>query len=303
MEPEKPYLFIGSSRECADEGIVNEFLGALRDDANCIPWYSDPQFHEKGSATTFAALCEAARDYDFALFLCSPDDEVKSRDTTCHAPRDNVVFELGLFISAIGPDRVMAFIRECEPSIKVPSDLSGVTMPRFCYDESDLKKSRASIIAATRGLANNIRSSGFRKIDLLLVDKWGFNSSTREFEVDLSAARITRARSTIGRWGIAIAARIRDPFRNMEDDDRVVYTPVRSLPSAVDHDIPFRIHEDHFKQPINPEDEIEARVLLVPESLEFDPSKTLADALRARCRQVETMRYQTGSGPPEPKDD
>ena len=39
---------------------------------------------------------------DFALFILSPDDKVNKRGKEYHTVRDNVIFELGLFIGAIG---------------------------------------------------------------------------------------------------------------------------------------------------------------------------------------------------------
>lgn len=70
-------------------------------------------------------LRDAAREHDFAVFVFSPDDETTSHNETQMAPRDNVVFELGMFSSALGPRRT--FVLKAEgPSVKVPSDLAGV---------------------------------------------------------------------------------------------------------------------------------------------------------------------------------
>lgn len=293
MQPEKPFMFIGSSQEAREQKIVDALVNALKDDAHCVPWYHVPEFSTEGSATTFRALCEAANEYDFALFLFTPDDKIISRKTESLGPRDNVVLELGLFISAIGPDRVLAMAQKTSGSTKIPSDLAGVYLPRFYYDEKDKQKSLASIHAETRGFAQKIQTDGFRKIDLTLAHEWRFNSSERQLEVELSAARLTRARATIGRWKICIAARTSDPFVNIEDDKRVVFTPLRSLPATINDNFPFRIAETEFKGPIKAGDKIEVRVLLVPEALDFDPTTTLGDALRCRCREVEGFTYTT----------
>lgn len=70
-------------------------------------------------------LRDAAREHDFAVFVFSPDDEVQSRGQASAAPRDNVVFEFGLFIQALGARRTFV-LKAAGPTVKVPSDLAGV---------------------------------------------------------------------------------------------------------------------------------------------------------------------------------
>jgi predicted nucleotide-binding protein len=111
MKPEKPMLFIGSSQEAREAQIVKDFIDVLGDYAHCIPWWLDPQFREEGSTTTFQALCAAANNYDFAAFILTHDDKLEHRKASYQCPRDNVVFEVGLFIGAIGPERVMAYVQ------------------------------------------------------------------------------------------------------------------------------------------------------------------------------------------------
>ncbi len=41
----------------------------------------------------------AASAFDFGLILFEPDDVVQSRDNAAFVPRDNVVFELRLFVN------------------------------------------------------------------------------------------------------------------------------------------------------------------------------------------------------------
>jgi hypothetical protein len=294
MKAGKPYLFIGSSQECRNQKIVEVFIDTLSEEAHCIPWWLAPQFKTEGSSTTFAALCEAANAYDFAIFVLTPDDLVTSRNKKYKAPRDNVLFELGLFISAIGPERVLAFVRTGVGDVKKPSDLSGVNMPAFEFDPADEHKSIGSVAEACNGFCKTIRDAGFRKIDLRLVSKWGFNTKERRFEVTLSAARITRARSAIGSWQACIAARLQTPFTNIEDDPKIVYSRLHSFPRSVDHDVPFHIAETEFGTELKADDTIQARVLLVPESLRFDPKKTLNVAIKARCRDVESLDFTLG---------
>ncbi|MFS1985958.1 TIR domain-containing protein [Vibrio breoganii] len=43
--------------------------------------------------------------FDAAIFVLSPDDVVKIRGTEQTVTRDNVVFELGMFIGRLGADK------------------------------------------------------------------------------------------------------------------------------------------------------------------------------------------------------
>jgi hypothetical protein len=294
MLPDKPCLFIGSSQEARDAKVVSTFIDILKEDAHCIPWWQDPRFKEDGSNTTFAALARAATDYDFAIFIFTGDDKLESRKKQFVAPRDNVVFEFGLFLGAIGPDRVMAYVCKQKHEMRIASDFSGVSMPRFEHD-GQTQKSVASVQAACNGFCTTIRKQSFRKIDLPITKTWGFDTKKREFVVNLCAARLTRARSTIGNFGVCIAARIEDPEVNIEDDVNITYTSIRKLPETVNDNVRFRIAETKFKRAPRSGDTIEARVVLVPDTLEFDDKCPLAVAVQARCRIVETMSFRLGA--------
>src|SRR5207245_1960643 len=68
--------------------------------------------------------------FDFAVLVITPDDVVSSRESQKQAPRDNVMFELGLFMGRLGTARTFAVCSDA-PNLKLPSDLAGVTMARF----------------------------------------------------------------------------------------------------------------------------------------------------------------------------
>ena len=72
------------------------------------------------------ALISEVDASDFAAFIFGPDDKVFSRHQDYEAPRDNVVFELGLFMGRL--DRHRSFIiKDQHSDIKIPTDLLGVT--------------------------------------------------------------------------------------------------------------------------------------------------------------------------------
>jgi hypothetical protein len=79
---------------------------------------------------TLESLVMALSRFDFALLVLTADDLVISRDTEKAAARDNVLFELGLFIGSLGRDRTFMLYDRTKPPA-LPSDLAGITAATF----------------------------------------------------------------------------------------------------------------------------------------------------------------------------
>ena len=79
------------------------------------------------SRSTIEELDRFAKQFDFGVLVLTPDDERQMRGEVGRIPRDNVIFELGLFIGALGRDRVFYLVPR-DYSVKLlPTDLLGVT--------------------------------------------------------------------------------------------------------------------------------------------------------------------------------
>jgi CRP/FNR family transcriptional regulator, cyclic AMP receptor protein len=118
----QPVLFIGSSAEAV--AVANELqAGFKHDNFEKIVW-TNGVFGPSGIA--FDSLAKLASGADFAAFVISPDDMVLSRKDEHLAPRDNVVFELGLFMGQLARERVF-LVKEHHTDVKIPSDLLGIT--------------------------------------------------------------------------------------------------------------------------------------------------------------------------------
>jgi CRP/FNR family transcriptional regulator, cyclic AMP receptor protein len=63
---------------------------------------------------------------DFAVAIAEPDDVTSSRGSSAPTPRDNVIFELGLFIGRLGRKRTF-LLEPRGDEVKLPSDMSGIT--------------------------------------------------------------------------------------------------------------------------------------------------------------------------------
>jgi predicted nucleotide-binding protein len=97
----KPTIFIGSSSEAIS--VVDAFQSHLEDVAEVIPWRYGVF---KSGESTLESLLKALNRFDFAALILTPDDLVESRGGTSSSPRDNVIFEIGLFIGRLGRERV-----------------------------------------------------------------------------------------------------------------------------------------------------------------------------------------------------
>jgi hypothetical protein len=120
---DKPRLFLGSSTKQAP--LLDALTAGLQDVAEVEPWTTS---FNPGSST-LDRLLELTRTVDFAAFLFAEDDWTTAGDGSGTAsPRDNVVFEAGLFGGVLGMRRT--FILHAHGA-KLPTDLLGLTCARY----------------------------------------------------------------------------------------------------------------------------------------------------------------------------
>jgi CRP/FNR family transcriptional regulator, cyclic AMP receptor protein len=129
---EKPILFIGSSVESLP--VAREVQSGLAHDPLLVTVWTDGVF--RASRTAVESLLAAVAKSDFALLVLTPDDTVTSRDIERQVPRDNCIFELGLFMGALGRERTL-IVKPRDADIKMPSDLLGITPLEFAPGTPD----------------------------------------------------------------------------------------------------------------------------------------------------------------------
>lgn len=128
----KPKVFIGSSREGLP--IANAIHTNLTREAECTVW-ANGVFQL--SATTLTDLIRVLRESDFGVFVFSPDDLTVMRNQMNDTVRDNVIFELGLFIGRLGAERCFFLVPEDSSDLRLPSDLAGITPGVYESGRSD----------------------------------------------------------------------------------------------------------------------------------------------------------------------
>lgn len=130
----KPRIFIGSSSESAS--ILTSLASGLKNpDFDIVPWTKEGIF--TASSHVIEDLEKESQRCDFAIFIFGPDDKVLSRWRWSKSPRDNVIFELGLFMGALGRQRAY-IVQPQKLKIKTPSDLLGLTSFRFDQDANEV---------------------------------------------------------------------------------------------------------------------------------------------------------------------
>lgn len=121
----KPFIFIGSSSE--GKKFAEALQVNLNDDCESQIWHQGLFGLSDGTLET---LIKSLDQFDFGIFMITGDDLVESRGTESKAPRDNVIFELGLFLGNLSRERVFIVVDESAKP-KLPSDLAGISVATF----------------------------------------------------------------------------------------------------------------------------------------------------------------------------
>ena len=128
----RPVLFIGSSKESLP--VARAIRSNFDHDDFVVTLWTDGIFG--ASQFVITELEKQVQEADFAVLVLGADDVVESRNEKSDAPRDNVIFELGLFMGALSHERTFMIIpRGCD--IKIPTDLLGLTPLDYRLEDSD----------------------------------------------------------------------------------------------------------------------------------------------------------------------
>jgi predicted nucleotide-binding protein len=138
----KPKIFIGSSVEGRGEArvIQKEMAQYL---ADTVIWSQGVFGLSRGTLET---LVEKVRSFTHAILVLTPDDRILKRAAEMAAARDNVLFELGLFMGALGRERTFIVT---EASVRLPTDLAGITTAVFKRGEGITIESNMGPVVTT----------------------------------------------------------------------------------------------------------------------------------------------------------
>ena len=200
-------MFVGSSRESLDYAYaIQENLDPHV--AEVTVW---PQGVFQIASFDLESLLTELDEHDFAVFVFAPDDLAMIRGRQQSVVRDNVIFELGLFMGKLGRERTFA-VMPAGADLHLPSDLLGWNMGR--YD------SRRENLVSALGVACNqirraIRGLGRFQASLSRIE------NTEAMFVK-SPAELPRLRNLAGR-----ATSVIQPLRGPEHPSTAITSPVR----------------------------------------------------------------------------
>jgi hypothetical protein len=150
----QPTLFIGSSTESLDYAYALQSV--LDRELETKVWRHGVFLP---GANTLTSLIDCAKSSDFAALVLSADDTSIIRGRYLNTPRDNVIFELGLFVGHMGLPRV--FLLCPNKGVDLPNDLQGINTLTYRVDRADGDYENAVSVAAT-GIRHAVRRLGGR---------------------------------------------------------------------------------------------------------------------------------------------
>jgi hypothetical protein len=139
-------VFVGSASET--RGIVDALESELRDMAIIDRW--DVDVFRPGHFT-LEELTREVEQVDFAIFVLGREDATESRGGKTPSPRDNVIFEAGLFTAILGRERTFYVVDK--EGTKIPSDWAGLGYKVFDNTE---ERPRDKVYEAVKMISQQI---------------------------------------------------------------------------------------------------------------------------------------------------
>ena len=111
------------------------------------------------SSMPLDSLTDALDVADFGVFVFGPEDIVMMSSAEHRVTRDNVIFELGLFIGRLGKARSFIVMPRGVTDFKLPTDLVGLTTAQYNAGDSD-KNPVSALGAASHKMLRVVEAQG-----------------------------------------------------------------------------------------------------------------------------------------------
>lgn len=238
-------VFIGSSGEQRKlvEWITAFIRTEYKDKIEPVPW----TVPWPGGQYILENLLTFVEQTDAAILFWTADDKTWYRNTERHEPRDNLVFEAGLFIASHGRNRTQLMVpryanNDKRKDVAIPSDVAGMTWNAYAWvdgpvEATGLPNTARTVCDALLALGPRIRPSeklkhlgsipGISEVKTFVGD-WKavhVNGIARLAEksdaqaIDLLAAyRVGEIRNVVGAFRQRDGAKLRVCFANLFDD-------------------------------------------------------------------------------------
>jgi hypothetical protein len=228
----------------------------------------------------FNGLIDACDRYDFGLFILTPDDKLESRGIKGMSARDNVLFELGLFLGKLGANRTVAVIQDVRSrrkKVKIPSDLAGIYIPHFEQDESN--KLFVSVTRAANDIKPIIEREGRRHGHIKIVKSWGFNRAEMTFSMRLSGVLLENNKDKLRNKSLILVTRKHNEEIDFEHDSRIAIGRPRKLSRFSRDELVLHASGRRIFADIRNGDRVDGCLLLSPYSVSPKDVKTIAQMI------------------------
>lgn len=286
FSPPKSRVFVGSSSEA--NPVVQALIEKLSSDADIVPWWKSPEF--KPMTSILSGLLEAVSKgvslYDFGLFVLTPDDLVRSRGKESRTPRDNVLFELGLFLGAFGPDRTFATLQlaaKNSDKLKTPSDFQGIIIPTFSAPHQ--KEFDETITNVAESFRQFIKK-GPRPLKDKLVHiqgfSWDFLWKPKVFRMELSEQFLHKNKLVLEGKKLVLVSLVTDPSKNIDRNRNIAVSLPREFPQILQDitiDAPDQSAKRNIFSSIKRGTEVQGFLYAVPTGLDIKRGMVIKDLL------------------------
>jgi predicted nucleotide-binding protein len=179
----------------------------------------------------WTGLIEVCRGADVVVLLLTADDVLEHRGQRVAVPRDNVVFEAGLCMGLLGPERTL-LVQQQDLELRLPSDLAGITRVRFPAPVGG-QDPRAALDSAAREIERSIVRLGPRLTDVAPsadhrqaladeLDRLCRAATARGWEVDKETSSVVTLRYT-GRRPVEVRLGLGEPERARQELREVAF--------------------------------------------------------------------------------
>jgi hypothetical protein len=261
-----------------------------------VPWWESPEFIPMTSVLSglLKAVDQGVSKYDFGLFVLTPDDLIISRKKQSYTPRDNVLFELGLFLGSFGPDRTFATLQlETSDSnkVKVSSDFQGIIIPTFASPKSRRFDETVNKVAeAFRAFIKKGPRPLREKVVYLEGLTWDFDWKEKTSVLKIAPEFLRRNEVVLRGKQLLLVSLVTDSGINVEQNENTALSVPRDVPEIFE-EMKLRAPDQNAKKNvfsrIKPGTEVQARLFVIPAGLKIEIGMTIGD-LRARGAETAT---------------
>lgn len=218
-------LFIGSSSEglIVARQLKTALEEQLADTIECRIWEDAKIFSLNKSALD--SLLIAARKFDYGILVATKDDIATVRKVKRYIPRDNVMFEMGMFIGSLGLTRAYLLV---EKESKLPTDYNGVTISYFEREtDGSLKAAVSKIVTA---ISSSSKSFNLRPVPSAALALSYFDNFIQPFANQMLDDEADFILKIILPLNISDINTTRKVYKKNHDTEEVTFYPSRNRP-------------------------------------------------------------------------